>query len=132
MSFLLGIHPYYQQAFSEFFARMMSDHGQQVATIVQNASQRQRLSDLFRDIVDDYGMFVTDVSLTRYQENIIPIIETMPKGTIADMASTLVNLASFELRVTHAQETVGGPVDVAVLSKLDGFKWVRKKTYISG
>jgi len=130
VSFLLGIHPYYRQAFSEFFASMMSDHEQKVAKIVSGQKLRQ-LSDMFRNIVEDYESFAHDASASRYHENIIPIIETMPKRTLAEMASTLVNLASFELRITHAQETVGGPIDVAVLSKLDGFRWVRRKSYVS-
>lgn len=33
--------------------------------------------------------------------------------------------------VTLGQETVGGPVDVAVISKGDGFIWMRRKHYFS-
>lgn len=45
------------------------------------------------------------------------------------MAEALVNLTSTKRKVTAEQETVGGPIDVAVISKNDGFVWVRRKHY---
>ncbi len=45
------------------------------------------------------------------------------------MAESLVNLTCFKRRVTLDAETVGGPVDVAVISKGDGFVWVKRKSY---
>jgi hypothetical protein len=45
------------------------------------------------------------------------------------MAEALVNLTSFKRRITAVAETVGGPIDVAVISKGDGFIWIRRKHY---
>lgn len=45
------------------------------------------------------------------------------------MAESLVNLTSFERRVTPDAETVGGPIDVAVISRGDGFIWIKRKHY---
>lgn len=45
------------------------------------------------------------------------------------MAETLVNLTSFRQKVSMSVETVGGPVDVAVISKGDGFVWIKQKRY---
>lgn len=45
------------------------------------------------------------------------------------MAEALVNLTKFRRRVTTARETVGGPIDVAVITKGDGFVWVKRKHY---
>ena len=39
------------------------------------------------------------------------------------------NLTSLKRRVTPASETVGGPVDVAVISKGDGLVWMKRKHY---
>ena len=45
------------------------------------------------------------------------------------MAASLVNLNSFKKRISMNIETVGGPVDVAVISKGDGFIWIDRKHY---
>jgi hypothetical protein len=41
----------------------------------------------------------------------------------------LVSLTSFKQKVSMDTETVGGAVDVAVISKGDGFIWIKRKHY---
>lgn len=53
----------------------------------------------------------------------------LPKSELAAAAETLVNITKFSQRVSAEQETVGGPVDVALITKGDGFVWVKKKRY---
>jgi hypothetical protein len=57
------------------------------------------------------------------------ILTILPKDELAVMAETLVNLTSFKRRVSTSSETVGGPIDVAVISRGDGFVWVKRKRY---
>ncbi len=56
-------------------------------------------------------------------------IGTLTIGELAQVASTLVDLSSFEQQMSLEQQTVGGPVDVAVISKGDGFVWINRKHY---
>ncbi len=60
---------------------------------------------------------------------ILNTIEGLPLDELASMADSLVNLTSFKRRVTLVPETVGGPVDVAVISKGDGFIWIKRTRY---
>ncbi len=57
------------------------------------------------------------------------VLSVLPKDELAIMAETLVNLTSFKRRVTTSSETVGGPIDVAVISRGDGFVWIKRKRY---
>jgi len=57
------------------------------------------------------------------------MVEFMPKPELTRMAEALVNLTSIKRRVTRGFETVGGPIDVAVISQSDGFVWVKRKHY---
>jgi hypothetical protein len=60
------------------------------------------------------------------------MVEFMPKPELATMAEALVNLTSIKRRVfSRGMETVGGPIDVAVISKSDGFIWVKRKHYFA-
>jgi hypothetical protein len=46
------------------------------------------------------------------------------------LAETLVNLTSLKLQFAiNKRETVGGPIDVAVLTKENGFEWANKKSH---
>lgn len=59
------------------------------------------------------------------------MVEFMPKAEMAKMAEALVNLTSIKRRVSVGMETVGGPIDVAVISQSEGFVWVKRKHYFS-
>jgi hypothetical protein len=67
-----------------------------------------------------------------YSDPILDAVQFLPKDELATMAATLVNLTSFKQRMSLDYETVGGPIDVAVISKGDGFIWIRRKHYFDG
>ncbi|MCL2863248.1 MAG: hypothetical protein FWE54_04060 [Methanimicrococcus sp.] len=56
-------------------------------------------------------------------------VSSMSKTELAMMAESLINLSSFRLKITNEVETVGGPIDVAVITKSEGFIWVKRKFY---
>jgi hypothetical protein len=48
---------------------------------------------------------------------------------MAAVAKSLVELESLKERVTDSSESVGGPIDVASITKHDGFVWIERKHY---
>ena len=60
---------------------------------------------------------------------VLDAVHMLPKDALAEMAEALVNLTAFKQRVSLDAETVGGPIDVAVISKGDGFIWIKRKHY---
>jgi hypothetical protein len=77
-----------------------------------------------------------DASLSQFswENNVQPVINIvgqLPKDELAEMAESLVNLTSFKRRVSPDAETVGGPIDVAVISRGDGFIWIKRKHYFN-
>lgn len=60
---------------------------------------------------------------------ILDVVRALPKEEMADMAQALVELTSLRRKVDSSLETVGGPVDIAVISKGDGLIWIKRKHY---
>ena len=64
----------------------------------------------------------------RYSDPFMTAGAALPRHDLAALAESLVNLTAFRTRISANQkETVGGPIDVAVLSKGAGFVWVKRK-----
>jgi len=59
------------------------------------------------------------------------IIGSLPKDELAEVAESMVSLNALKMKVSQAKETVGGPIDVAVITKGDGFIWIKRKHYFS-
>lgn len=64
----------------------------------------------------------------KYTQPLIGSVEALSCSDLAKMAEALVSLTAFKARMSfEQQETVGGPIDVAVISKGEGFVWVKRK-----
>jgi len=69
------------------------------------------------------------VRTSEYRNQIMEMVASLPKDELGGMAESLVNLTKFKRRISRQQETVGGPIDVAVITKGDGFVWTKRKHY---
>lgn len=54
---------------------------------------------------------------------------TLDKEDLADFVESLIKLTSIKRKISPDQPTVGGPIDVMVISKGDGIIWMRRKHY---
>jgi hypothetical protein len=76
--------------------------------------------------------FRRDVAAYYYDEHRYPlsrVIASLPINELSELAETLVYIESLKERVTTPDESVSGPIDVAVISKHDGFVWIKRKHY---
>ena len=62
-----------------------------------------------------------------FSDRLMSAVAAMPRQELATMAEVLVSLTAFRAHASVGQETVAGPIDVAILSKGDGFVWVKRK-----
>jgi hypothetical protein len=77
-----------------------------------------------------YGKW-TEFRRKGYTDPVMQMVASLPKDELGAMAESLVNLTRFKRRISNEQETVGGPIDVAVITKGDGFVWTKRKHYFA-
>lgn len=62
----------------------------------------------------------------------LPILESigaLPKNELANMAESMIHITSLKRKIASDLESVGGDIDVALISKGDGFIWKKRKHY---
>ena len=59
------------------------------------------------------------------------VVDHLSKKELGEVAYSLVELTSRKRRYSAELETVGGPIDVAILTRNEGFVWVRRKHYFN-
>lgn len=91
----------------------------------QMDSLRSFGSDLLRKFEEEVNRMVSE----KFSNPVIETVASFPKEELAAMAEALVNLTSIKRKMSFQTETVGGPIDVAVISKGDGFIWIKRKHY---
>ena len=82
-----------------------------------------------KPVAELYLKKLNEYKKTSIVKPLMETIETMEKEDLAELAENLIYLTSLKRRITPNLESVGGPVDVAVISKGDGFIWIKRKHY---
>ena len=76
---------------------------------------------------DELKSKIEDFQHQHFSQPILSIVDSLPKSNLADMAEALINLTALRQQVSTEAQTVGGPTDVALITKMDGFVWIKKK-----
>jgi len=79
------------------------------------------ISELIREYLIEYSEIV-------FIDPILDVVAGMGKNELVSMAEAMVNLTALKRHISKDEESVGGPVDVALITKGDGFIWIKKKT----
>lgn len=91
----------------------------------------EEIREIGKKLSSKLGSSIQQYAKFAHSDPIVEIVNHLPKEELAAMAEALVNLTSFKRHVTRQAETVGGPIDVAVISRGDGFIWIKRKHYFS-
>ena len=66
-----------------------------------------------------------------HKQPIINSLAALPKEGLSNLAESLINITSLKRKVQNDLQSVGGPVDVAIITHGDGFIWTKRKHYFS-
>ena len=80
-------------------------------------------------LVEEYKTKIYEAKQVSYINPLYNALDSLSKEDLAEMAESLIYLTYLKRRITFAEESVGGPVDVAIISKGDGFIWTKRKLY---
>jgi len=58
-------------------------------------------------------------------------IALMPKQDLIELAEALVSITAIERKASDDAGTVGGPIDVALITRAEGFVWIKRKHHFS-
>ena len=95
----------------------------------QKDAVRRQLDKVAAGIPQSFQNTLESVARDVFADPILERVSSLPKEELALMAEALVNLTAFKRRIAAEVETVGGPIDVAVISKGDGLIWIKRKHY---
>ncbi|MDM7939872.1 MAG: hypothetical protein QUS07_05970, partial [Methanothrix sp.] len=134
-TFMQGVDPSYLKVEEGFLKDIFDSYAAAIPKSLQKYTpeEQENLKDNLvsagKEILNDFKNKLESHRKDKYIEPITNVVSFLPKDELAAMAESLVNLTSFKRKVSMESETVGGPVDVALISKGDGFIWIKRKHY---
>ncbi len=134
-TFVTGIDPEYTITLKERFSQMREEllglKFDDIKGINKTIAKsiHEKIDMLSDRLIDETASAIEELRIKNHTQSILNVVRMLPKEELANMAESLINITALKLRISDQAETVGGPVDVAVISKSDGFKWIKKKSY---
>ena len=132
MTILKGIEPKLQQLIAELTSKVIKENIKQVASVVGKTNKVLAKNISAINIQPVLDLFRKNLNALIESNHVVPLISTiaiLQKEDLAEVAENLIYLTSLIRRITPDKESVGGPIDVALLSKGDGFIWIKRKHY---
>ena len=129
--FMSGIDPELREVVDSTLLALTISLLDRLAQVIPGASNAmlESLRSGSEELLDQCRSALMECIQLSQIEPILDAVSVLPIDELGAMAETLVNLTSFKRRVTLDAETVGGPIDVAVISKGDGLVWICRKHY---
>ncbi|MED3792134.1 hypothetical protein P4571_06755 [Niallia alba] len=129
-SFMNGIEPSLQENIMHIIKTTIDAYNE---IITEKFSFEKDFLDfsegISEQLVENIFREVDKIQSNNYAQPIMEILDILPKEELAAMAEALVNLTSFKRRISLDAESVGGPIDVCVITKGDGLVWIKRKHY---
>ena len=135
VAFMEGVDPEYQRYIDENVQAMLDTYSTTLLDLLipksstERSRYKQAISQANEEIARDFSDEMEKYRHSRFVQPVVRIVEELPKSELAATAESLVNLTSFRRHVTPDAETVGGPIDVVVISRGDGLIWIKRKHY---
>lgn len=142
-AFTRGVTPLYHEYSEDYLKKILDDYPTKILEIIDEIDDksthkstitevRKKMEEIkeWRDnLIDDYNNNMEDKKEENYTD-ILNAVMALPKDEMALMAESLVHITSLKRKFTYREvENVGGAIDVAIISKGDGFVWFKRKHY---
>ena len=131
--FMEGVTDDYEDFVEAYVETVIAEYGEAIISALPPAAGsdevRRALDGMQQGLI---GNLRKDFSRRRHTDYVTPVLDvvaSLPKDELGSMAESLVTLTSLKRRISMEHETVGGPVDVAVITKGDGLIWTQRKHY---
>lgn len=132
--FIKGIDPEIDSTYLSVLEKFLSKYNQTIFELLEpeNPILAEQIKQI--DINLLVSEFEEELNKIKREKQIIPTVDTvaiLSKEDLAEMAESLIYLTYLKRRISSNEESVGGPIDVAIISKGDGFIWKKRKHYFN-
>lgn len=129
-----GIYPGFNRIIETVLSEMMNIYSRNTINFLERHSGCEEVANEIKKInierlVKDTTGRMKSLMHNNYTSALVNTIINLDKADMANIAESFISLTSLIRRMSPHEETVGGPIDVAVISKGDGFIWINRKYY---
>jgi hypothetical protein len=129
LTILTGIEPAYGEEIHKSINSSFSSLNDEVKKYIADKTQANNIEQIITKVSQELIQKLNDYKNNIITKPLLDMLVSMGKEDMAELAESLVNITSLKIKFTASDDSVGGPVDVAIITKGDGFIWMKRKHY---
>ena len=123
-----GINPYIRNSVSDIFHEFADNLKTVFSRATKDAPTKAAIDAIDTNhLADTFDARLNLIIQDNFTSPLIGSIDSLDKEDMAELVESMVSLTHLNRRITTSEEGVGGPIDVAIISKGDGFIWKKRK-----
>lgn len=134
VTLMRGIAPDLSDECYKYYGESVKEFKDELVLQLTAANAPQALIDVVNGVDVDakakkFSNGIEEFIKLNHTDKLLEAIGYLSKEDLAEIAENMVSMTYLNRRFTSQEESVGGPVDVAVITKGDGFVWIKRKHY---
>lgn len=129
-TFVKGINPEYYEDIQDILRREFSSVTQELIKLNKNLKEED-LDKIFDKLLINTLKGLSKVGYEKHTQYIVRSVSHLRKDDLIELAENLINLTSIKRKTSSEIQSVGGPIDIAVITKHEGFIWIKRKESIN-
>ena len=127
-TFFQGINPGLLNEFARTLPIEFENIADKISSKYNNKSEiKPHFQLAYKHIMKKLNNF----AIKNYVHPIITSIGFLRKEDLVEIAEALINITSINRKTTKELQTVGGPIDIAIITKHEGFIWIKRKDLVN-
>lgn len=133
-TFLFGINDGFIQDLKTEIPRHIESSLQKMNDDLFAPGKKNEVQNALNNTTADIIKRIIEKAQVQYLHPITQSVASLPIEELSLLAESMINITSLRRKVAIDDNigTVGGPIDVAIISKNDGFIWLKRKHYFEG
>lgn len=115
----------------ETYVQVVESYSTSVRAMLKELSEQGCPVQDAEERIERYRKNFTDQlmkdTISQHNRPLRNVVSMLAIDEMANLAETLISLESLKEKVTRPTESVGGPVDVAAVTKAEGLIWIKRK-----
>ncbi len=133
LTMMKGIAPDLYTAITDEVQSSMENAVQQVVKelgIKDDHLVTEVATPIIEKLQNEFAEKIDDIITEKYTSGLVDTVESFNVEDMVNMAESLISITNLQRHITSSEESVGGPIDVAVITKTGGFQWAKQKDRI--
>jgi len=134
MTMMKGIAPEFLSAVREYHQSSLDKLKSMIVDEIKKADVSPEILEKVanistEDLQKEHGEKLSSFIDDNYVDGIVDAVESFNIEDMSNMAENLISITNLQRHFSSSEETVGGPVEVAVITRSGGFKWIKHRQW---